>query len=292
MEARANEHHSVLYRQSCDLFPSFCCLDFCVGSSRNRRGDVAVRSQWKRWWWRWHIHSQVLGPLPDTDWHSRQRLQLDRVVWTWYQPAVFSVRSAGQCTQTWHHPVRSKAPVKISAKGSFVHRLCIFSVSEALIASLPDLDSGYSDIDNRIQSSKPIYVGNTQKISSTGSFLNHLFNVRVCVCLWNRLPTLLLHLTSDQPWPPLSCWMKDSFIQNNTWREAISLRVHRLQTRGGRRIWFNGRLSYWDGRKKRKRGLSVSPSGSFNITDGQLRKQMHWFKFISKEKKAKPRNSI
>lgn len=77
-------------------------------------------------------------------------------------------------------------------------------------------------------------------------------------------PRCSLPLTSDWSEPPLSCWMKDSFIQNNTWVGPL---VYGLQTRGGRRIWFNGRLSYQAVEEKRSVCLSVSVSfpASVNI---------------------------
>lgn len=84
------------------------------------------------------------------------------------------------------------------------------------------------------------------------------FTIRVCICATIGLPTLLVPLTSDWSPPPL-CWLEDSFIQNNTWKEAIS-----LQTKRGRRILFNGRLSCWAVEGKNV-CLSASFPASFNI---------------------------
>lgn len=102
-----------------------------------------------------------------------------------------------------------------------------------------------------------------------------------CICLLKES----FLLTSDWPQLPLSCWMKDSFIENNTWAGPL---VCRFQTRRGRRIWFNGR-------QKKEKGLSVCLFPCFiqyHITGSRLRKQMHRFIFISEESKAKLGNNI
>ena len=112
---------------------------------------------------------------------------------------------------------------------------------------------------------------------------NKLFpQLSVCVCehvlkcLSSRPPSLLNQRSGSTS---IICWMKDNFIENNTWREAISGRAHRLQTRVGRRIWFNGRLSHWIVKERKKRFVSLL--GSFSIAGGQLGKQMYWSILLS-----------
>lgn len=105
----------------------------------------------------------------------------------------------------------------------------------------------------------PTSAKNTSNISTSGNFLNH--------------PTAFFLLKRDWSQPPLSCRMKDSFIENNTWVEPL---VNRLQTRGGRRKRVNG----W-----KKKSLSVFLSFQHYITDIQLRKQSMWI-YIGKEIKS------
>lgn len=101
---------------------------------------------------------------------------------------------------------------------------------------------------------------NTSNISRSGRFLNH--------------PTVFFLLSRAWPQLPLSCRMRDSFIENNTWVDPL---VNGLQTRGGRRKRVNG----W-----KKRSLSVSRSFQHHIADGQLRKRSMWI-YIGKEMKSR-----
>lgn len=79
-------------------------------------------------------------------------------------------------------------------------------------------------------------------------------------------PTVIFLLSSDWRHPPLSCRMKDIFIENNT---RVGPLVYRLQTRGEERKRVNGQKKKG---KKEKKPPSVSlPSFiQLHITDGQL----------------------
>lgn len=111
----------------------------------------------------------------------------------------------------------------------FTQGLSTLIASEAVSQCFLYLDAGCSVIGDCICSLKALEITRTiicaEDTSNIFHFLNQPFTIHVCMCTVVGPLSLLLPSTRNWSRPPLSCWMKDSFIQNNTWREAISLQA-------------------------------------------------------------------
>lgn len=205
-------------------------------------------------------HPQKLGALPDTDRHCSHLWQLDPAVWTRYHRAVFfwqMLSNAGRLGIFC--PAYTKPTERIGVKGFFYTSNFYFYCC-LLIISIFGCRTLWHWCPYLFMKSFRIYQNNnlcSGYIKYLHNFFNHLLHVQLSLfqpCFFSS-PAIGLSLNYRVGWKIASYRIT---------HEERPL-VYRLQTRGGRRIWFNGRLSYQAVEEKRSICLSVSLPGSFNI---------------------------